>query len=145
MVYAQTRIHSRKYNSLGLWDTNESTNPKQKTRPSINQQKEKNLSSRVFCCSSRPQTKNERKRNDRRIAEYCQRAGKMRIMKVRVKLVVVGNLGRSQLSWKRVLRNWRSEDLRPSRPQHCFNQPKSKSPGDLRELTQTSEKKKTSV
>ena len=44
MVYAQTRIYPRKwdsYNTLGLWNTNRSLNPGQKARLRINQQGEK--------------------------------------------------------------------------------------------------------
>ena len=33
--------------------------------------KKKNLSTGGFCCSSRPQNKTERKRNDRKILGFC--------------------------------------------------------------------------
>ena len=39
MVYAQTRIHPKKWdpkNLGGFWDTNKLSNPGQKDRPSVN-------------------------------------------------------------------------------------------------------------
>ena len=45
--------------SQSLWDANRPPNPSQKTRPSINKQEKKNLSSREFCCSSKPQNENK--------------------------------------------------------------------------------------
>ena len=79
MVYAQIRIRPREwdaYDSLGLWDTNGSPNPGQKTRLSVNQQKKENLSSGGFCRSGWSHSKNRIKRKDRQMLGSKQRAKK---------------------------------------------------------------------
>ena len=47
-----------------------------KTKPTINYQKEKNLSSSEFCHFSKPQSGSKRKRNNTQIPGSCQKAEK---------------------------------------------------------------------
>ena len=65
MVYSQPRILPRKWgaqNSLGLWDTNGSSNLNQTTRPSDSLQPKGNPQNSRRCHSSFSQSKTERKR-----------------------------------------------------------------------------------
>ena len=68
MGYAQTKPvqENKMHTILRFWDTNESPNPCQKTRPSGNLKKENMTSSRLWR-SDRPQNENERKRTDKQI------------------------------------------------------------------------------
>ena len=79
-------------------------------------QRKKNL------LSSRPLSKNERKRNDRSVLGPCQRTNKNVELGVTVIITVTGAPGTvSKRKWK----NWKfEEESRPSRRQHFLNRPK---------------------
>ena len=64
MVYAQTRICPREWdaqNSQGFWDTNESPNLNQKTKPSDREQKTENLLNCGLCHPGRQQSEKSKK------------------------------------------------------------------------------------
>ena len=84
-------------NSLGFWDTNESSNPGKKTKLRL-----KNISSSEYCHFSWQLSKNIRKQNDKQIiARELKKKKKEKLcnMKITMTQIVFGAFGTGAKGW----------------------------------------------